>query len=145
MSKTYGMAGWRLGFAIGNAELVARIEDLQNHQFGGIFMPVQTAGIAALTGPQETVEERRALYEARRDRVVAALPNVELRGEGTFFVWLRLPAGLTCERLLDEHRVALAPGEGFGARGEGWARLSLATPDDRLDLGLERLAAAFSG
>ncbi|MDX6469137.1 MAG: L-glutamine---4-(methylsulfanyl)-2-oxobutanoate aminotransferase, partial [Gaiellaceae bacterium] len=69
-----------------------------------------------------------------------ALPNVELRCEGTFFVWLRLPEGLTCERLLDEHRVALAPGEGFGARGTGWARLSLATPDDRLDLGLERLA-----
>ncbi|MDX6467267.1 MAG: L-glutamine---4-(methylsulfanyl)-2-oxobutanoate aminotransferase [Gaiellaceae bacterium] len=140
MSKSYGMAGWRLGFAVGNAELVARIEDLQNHQFGGIFMPVQAAGIAALTGPQETVEERRALYAARRDRVVAALPNVELRCEGTFFVWLRLPEGLTCERLLDEHRVALAPGEGFGARGTGWARLSLATPDDRLDLGLERLA-----
>ncbi|MDX6474156.1 MAG: L-glutamine---4-(methylsulfanyl)-2-oxobutanoate aminotransferase [Gaiellaceae bacterium] len=140
MSKSYGMAGWRLGFAVGNAELVARIEDLQNHQFGGIFMPVQAAGIAALTGPQETVEERRALYEARRDRVVAALPNVELRCEGTFFVWLHLPEGLTCERLLDEHRVALAPGEGFGARGTGWARLSLATPDDRLDLGLERLA-----
>jgi aminotransferase len=142
MSKSYGMAGWRLGFAIGNAELVARIEDLQNHQFGGIFMPVQVAGIAALTGPQETVEERRALYESRRDRVVAALPGVEMRGEGTFFLWLRLPEGLTCERLLDEHRVALAPGEGFGSRGKGWARLSLATPDDRIDLGLERLAEA---
>jgi aminotransferase len=142
MSKSYGMAGWRLGFAIGNAELVARLEDLQNHQFGGIFMPVQAAGIAALTGPQETVGERRALYEARRDRVVAALPNVDARGEGTFFVWFRLPEGLTCERLLDEHRVAVAPGEGFGARGKGWARLSLATPDDRLDLGLRRLAEA---
>jgi L-glutamine---4-(methylsulfanyl)-2-oxobutanoate aminotransferase len=105
---------------------------------------VQAAGIAALTGPQETVDERRALYEARRDRVVAALPSVEARGEGTFFVWFRLPEGLTCERLLDEHRVALAPGEGFGARGQGWARLSLATPDDRIDLGLSRLAHAFS-
>ena len=143
MSKSYGMAGWRLGFAIGNAELVARIEDLQNHQFGGIFMPVQAAGIAALTGPQETVDERRALYEGRRDRVVAALSAVEARCEGTFFVWFRLPEGLTCERLLEEHRVAVAPGEGFGARGKGWARLSLATPDDRIDLGLERLAAAL--
>ena len=142
MSKSYGMAGWRLGFAVGNAELVARIEDLQNHQFAGIFMSVQEAGIAALTGPQETVAERRALYEGRRDRVVAALPGVEARGEGTFFVWFRLPEGLTCERLLDEHRVAVAPGEGFGSRGAGWARLSLATPDDRLDLGLERLAEA---
>jgi L-glutamine---4-(methylsulfanyl)-2-oxobutanoate aminotransferase len=144
MSKSYGMAGWRLGFAIGNEELVARIEDLQNHVFGGIFIPVQQAGIAALTGPQDSVEERRALYETRRDRVLAALPGVGARSEGTFFVWFRLPAGVTCERLLDEHRIAVAPGIGFGSRGAGWARLSLATPDDRLDLGLERLALAFS-
>jgi aminotransferase len=82
------------------------------------------------------------MYEARRDRVVAALGGIEARGEGTFFVWLRLPEGLTCERLLDEHRVALAPGEGFGSHGKGWARLSLAAPDDRIDLGLERLAEA---
>jgi aminotransferase len=143
MSKSYGMAGWRLGFAIGNAELIARIEDLQNHVFAGVFMPVQYAGIAALTGPQETVEERRALYGARRDRVLAALSGVDARCEGTFFVWLRLPEGVTCKRLLNEHRVALAPGEGFGARGTGWARLSLATPDDRIDLGLERLAVAL--
>jgi len=143
MSKSYGMAGWRLGFAIGNAELVARIDDLQSHVFAGVFMSVQHAGIAALTGPQETVEERRALYEARRDRVLAALPGVDARCEGTFFVWFRLPEGVTCERLLEEHRVALAPGEGFGLRGSGWARLSLATADDRLDLGLERLAAAL--
>jgi aminotransferase len=143
MSKSYGMAGWRLGFAIGNAELVARIEDLQNHVFAGIFMPVQHAGIAALTGPQDTVEARRALYETRRDRVLAALPGVDARCEGTFFVWLRLPDGITCEHLLEQHRVAVAPGEGFGSRGAGWARLSLATPDDRLDLGLERLANAL--
>ena len=143
MSKSYGMAGWRLGFAIGNAELIARIEDLQNHVFAGVFIPVQQAGIAALTGPQATVDERRATYEKRRDRVLAALPGADARCEGTFFVWLRLPEVLTCERLLDEYRVALAPGEGFGARGAGWARLSLATPDERLDLGVERLAAAL--
>jgi aminotransferase len=142
MSKSYGMAGWRLGFALGNAELVARIEDLQNHQFAGVFMPVQEAGIAALTGPQESVEARRALYEARRDRVLEVIPSA--RSEGTFFVWFRLPDGLTCARLLEEHRVALAPGEGFGDRGAGWARLSLATADDKLDVGLQRLNAAFS-
>jgi L-glutamine---4-(methylsulfanyl)-2-oxobutanoate aminotransferase len=139
MSKTYGMAGWRLGFALGNAELVARIENLQNHQFGGIFMPLQRAGIAALNGPQDSVEERRATYERRRDRALAALTGIEAHSEGTFFVWFRLPGGVTPQLLLEEHRVAVAPGEGFGPRGAGWARLSLATPDDRLDLGLERL------
>ena len=162
MSKTYGMAGWRLGFAVGNAELVARIENLQNHQFAGIFQPVQRAGAAALTGPQESVEARRATYERRRDGALAALTGateggavfrpggsgsaaaasshgIEARSEGTFFVWLRLPEDVTPARLLEEQRVAVAPGEGFGARGAGWARLSLATPDDRLELGLERL------
>jgi aminotransferase len=144
MSKTYGMAGWRLGFAVGNAEIVSRIEDLQNHQFAGIFMPVQQAGVAALTGPQDSVEARRVLYERRRARALAALPGTDARCEGTFFVWFRLPDGVTPERLLEEHRVAVAPGEGFGARGLGWARLSLATPDERLDLGLERLSGALA-
>jgi aminotransferase len=139
MSKSYGMAGWRLGFAVGNAEIVARIENLQNHQFAGIFMAVQEAGVAALTGPQDSVEGRRKLYEGRRDRALEALAGHDARSEGTFFVWFRLPDGLTAEQLLEEHRVAVAPGEGFGDRGRGWARLSLATNDDKLDLGLERL------
>ena len=143
MSKTYGMAGWRLGFAVGNAELVARIENLQNHQFAGIFMPMQRAGIAALSGPQESVEARRATYEARRDRVLSALRGIHARSEGTFFVWFRLPEGVTPARLLEERRVAVAPGEGFGGRGAGWARLSLATADEALELGLERLRRAF--
>jgi L-glutamine---4-(methylsulfanyl)-2-oxobutanoate aminotransferase len=143
MSKSYGMAGWRLGFALGNAELVRRIEQLQDHAFAGIFRPVQEAGVAALTGPQDSVEERRATYERRRDRALAALGGIEARSEGTFFVWFRLPDGLTAERLLEEHRIALAPGEGFGARGAGWARLSLAVSDDVLDGGLERLRNAL--
>jgi aminotransferase len=144
MSKTYGMAGWRLGFIVGNAELVARVEDLQNHQFAGIFIPVQEAGIAALTGPQDSVEERRARYEGRRNRAVSALAGHRPRGEGTFFVWFRLPEAVTPEALLEEHRVAIAPGEGFGEQGRGWARLSLATADETLDLGLERLRAALA-
>jgi aminotransferase len=144
MSKSYGMAGWRLGFALGNAELVRRIELLQDHLFAGVFRPVQEAGIAALTGPQDSVEARRATYERRRDRALAALKGVEARSEGTFFVWFRLPDGITVDRLLDEHRVAVAPGEGFGARGAGWARLSLAVTDEILDRGLERLTVAFA-
>lgn len=141
MSKSYGMAGWRLGFAVGNAELVRRLELLNDHVRAGIFFALQEAGVAALTGPQETVEERRALYEARRDRVVAVLPGA--RSEGTFFVWLPLPEGVTVERILDEARVALAPGEGFGARGAGHARISVAVSDETLDEGLNRLASLF--
>jgi L-glutamine---4-(methylsulfanyl)-2-oxobutanoate aminotransferase len=142
MSKSYGMAGWRLGFVLGNAEIVSRVETLQDHVFAGVFRPVQEAGIAALTGPQESVEERRATYERRRDRAVEALSGVDAQSEGTFFVWFRLPDGVTVERLLGEHRVAVAPGEGFGERGRGWARLSLAVTDETLEAGLSRLADA---
>ena len=145
MSKSYGMAGWRLGFVLGNAELVSRVEELQDHVFAGIFRPVQEAGSAALTGPQDSVEERRATYERRRDRVLAELHDVDAQSEGTFFVWFRLPEWLTPETLLLEHRVATAPGEGFGERGAGYARISLAVGDDVLEAGLQRLQVALRG
>ncbi len=144
MSKTYGMAGWRIGFVVGNAEIVERINLLNDHERVGIFDPLQRATIAALEGPQDSVLERVAAYERRRDRLAEALP-VPIVCEGTFFVWLRLPDGLTAERLLDEHRVAVAPGEGFGPSGTGWARISLAVSDDAIVLGAERLAEAFAG
>ncbi len=142
MSKSYGMAGWRLGFVVGSAEIVERINLFQDHHRAGVFRGVQEAGIAALTGPQASVDERRARYEARRDRVLGELP-VTATSEGTFYVWIELPPGLTAERLLTEHRLALAPGEGFGANGEGWARISLAVTDDVFELGLERLSKAL--
>jgi len=138
MSKSYGMAGWRLGFVVGHAELVERVNLLQDHVRAGVFRPVQEAGVAALRGPQESVEERRAIYERRRNQVVAALPGT--RSDSTFYVWWRLPEGLTPDRILAETRVAVAPGEGFGPSGAGWARISLATPDDRLTTGLARLS-----
>jgi aminotransferase len=144
MSKSYGMAGWRLGFVLGSAEIVSRVETLQDHVFAGVFRPVQEAGIAALIGPQESVEERRATYERRRDRALAVLRGVDARSEGTFFVWFRMPEGVTAERLLAERRVVVAPGEGFGDRGRGWARLSLAVTDETLEAGLERLSAGFA-
>ncbi|HEU6445620.1 MAG TPA: aminotransferase class I/II-fold pyridoxal phosphate-dependent enzyme [Gaiellaceae bacterium] len=146
MSKTYGMAGWRLGFVVGNAEIVERIDLIQDHARAGIFSAVQEAGIAALAGPQDSVEERRARYEARRDRVLDALGATRVRppvSEGSFYVWLELPEDVTVETLLVDARVALAPGEGFGPSGAGWARLSLAVADEPLERGLERLVRAL--
>jgi L-glutamine---4-(methylsulfanyl)-2-oxobutanoate aminotransferase len=146
MSKTYGMAGWRLGFVLGNAEIVERVDLLQDHARAGIFAAVQEAGIAALSGPQESVVERRDTYQRRRDGVLAALAGTRVAApvsEGTFYVWIRLPEGVSLEQLLEEYRVAVAPGEGFGATGEGWARLSVAVTDEQLELGLERLVRAF--
>jgi aminotransferase len=141
MSKTYGMAGWRVGFVVGNAEIVERINLLNDHNRVGIFSPVQAATIAALEGPQDSVAERVDAYRRRRDVLADALGPVVC--EGTFYVWLRLPEGLSAERLLLEHRVAVAPGEGFGPSGEGWARLSLAVSDEAILIGAERLARAF--
>jgi L-glutamine---4-(methylsulfanyl)-2-oxobutanoate aminotransferase len=147
MSKTYGMAGWRLGFVLGNAEIVERVNLLQDHARAGIFAAVQDAGIAALNGPQDSVQERVDRYEARRDRVVDALRSTRVRppvSEGSFYVWLELPDGVTAETLLTEARIALAPGEGFGASSAGWARLSLAVTDEQLERGLERLVPPLS-
>ena len=142
MSKSYGMAGWRVGFVVGNAEIVERINLLNDHCRVGIFRPIQEASIAALTGPQDSVAERRDTYQRRRDRVLDVLGPIPC--EGTFYVWFELPPHLTAERLLTEYRlVVVAPGEGFGPSGAGWARLSLAVTDETLELGLERLARAL--
>jgi aminotransferase len=143
MSKTYGMAGWRIGFVAGNAEIVERINTLNDHARVGIFEPLQRAAIAALEGPQDSVAARVAGYERRRDTLAAALPEPVVC-EGTFFVWLRLPEGLSAESLLEEHRVAVAPGEGFGPSGAGWARLSLAVSDEAIETAAARLAPAFA-
>jgi L-glutamine---4-(methylsulfanyl)-2-oxobutanoate aminotransferase len=141
MSKSYGMAGWRVGFVVGNPEIVERMNLLNDHCRVGIFRPVQEACIAALTGPQDSVAERRDTYQRRRDRVREVLGP--LTCEGTFYVWVKLPEGVTPESLLTEQRVAVAPGEGFGPSGTGWARLSLAVNDETLEAGLERLARAL--
>jgi aminotransferase len=143
MSKSYGMAGWRVGFVVGNAEIVERINLLNDHLRCGIYMPIQEAAIAALDGPEDHVEERRATYERRRDALLGVLPEPPVC-EGTFYVWLRLPESLDVARLLTETGVALAPGEGFGPSGEGWARASVAVSDETLERGIERLAPALA-
>jgi aminotransferase len=143
MSKTFGMAGWRIGFVVGNKEIVERINLLGDHSRVGMFAPLQHAAIAALDGPQSSVEERRAAYERRRDRVVEMLPERPV-SEGTFYVWVHLPDGLTPEALLVDHRIGVAPGEGFGPSGAGWARISLAVTDEALEAGLARLAPVLA-
>jgi aminotransferase len=143
-SKIYGMAGWRVGFAVGNAELVRRIRLLVDHVVAGVPVAIQHGLIAALTGDQGHVRERFEVYRRRRDVLlsrVAGLPAPE----GTFYAWWPLPEGLTAERLLAEQRVAVAPGEGFGSRGARHVRLSLALSDEDLEEGADRLAAAVAG
>jgi aminotransferase len=139
-SKVYGMAGWRVGFAVGNAEVVGRIRLLLDHLHAGVPVALQLGLVAALSGDQSHVAERFEVYRRRRDVLVEGLGLQA--PEGTFYAWWRLPDGLTPARLLEQARVAVAPGEGFGARGTGYARLSLAVDDDDLAEGVGRLAAA---
>jgi aminotransferase len=143
-SKIYGMAGWRVGFAVGSATLVARIQTLLDHLTAGVFTGVQRGLAAALGSDQSDVAARREVYRARRDLLVGALTAAgapPAPADGSFFVWWPLPEGLTPERLIAEARVGVAPGAGFGAQGAGWARLSLAVPDADLDEAARRLAA----
>jgi aminotransferase len=143
-SKTFGMAGWRIGFVVGNAELVERVNLFNDHSRTGMFTPLQAAMVAALEGPQDSVAARIESYQRRRDILAAVLPG-PIVCEGTFYVWIRLPEGVSAETLLREHRVVVAPGEGFGPSGAGWARLSLAVPDEAVELGAARLRTALAG
>jgi aminotransferase len=140
-SKIYGMAGWRVGFVVGNAEVVARVRQLIDHLTGGVPVALQRGLIAALTGDQGHVDERFEVYRRRRELLLSRLDVPA--PEGTFYAWWPLPDGLTAEGLLAEQRIAVAPGEGFGSRGAGHVRLSLAVADADLEEGVARLAAAL--
>jgi aminotransferase len=142
-SKIYGMAGWRVGFAVGNPELVRRIRLLVDHVVAGVPVAIQHGLIAALTGDQGHVDERFDVYRRRREVLLSQVRGLPAP-EGTFYAWWPLPDGLTAERLLAEQRVAVAPGEGFGSRGAGYVRLSLALSDADLEEGAGRLAAAVA-
>jgi aminotransferase len=139
-SKVYGMAGWRVGLAVGNAEVIGRIRLLLDHLHAGVPVALQLGLVAALSGDQGHVAERFEVYRRRREVLVDGLGLQA--PEGTFYAWWRLPDGLSPEGLLEHARVAVAPGEGFGSRGAGYARLSLAVGDDDLAEGVVRLAAA---
>jgi LL-diaminopimelate aminotransferase len=149
LSKTYCMTGWRVGFAVGNADALGALGRLKTNVDSGVFVAVQRAGVAALTGPQTPVAERVAVYQRRRDRVVEALTALGWtppRPRATFYVWLRAPgasgAAFAAE-VLERTGVVLTPGRGYGEEGEGYVRLSLTTPDDRLEEALDRLRRAY--
>jgi aminotransferase len=144
-SKIYGMAGWRVGFAVGSARLIARIQTLMDHMAAGVWTGIQRGLAAALRSDQSDVAARREIYRARRDLLVDALTAAgapPAPAQGSFFVWWPLPDGLTPARLIAEARVGVAPGEGFGAQGAGWARLSLAVANEDLAEAARRLADA---
>ena len=146
LSKTYNMTGWRLGFAVGNAELVAGLGQVKSQIDSGAFDAVQLAGITALEGDQSCLEDMRQLYTERRDVLVEGLQGLGLTVEkpkATFYVWCAAPQGLTSSdftmRLLSECGVVTTPGNGFGSAGEGYVRFALTVDKARLAEAVDRL------
>jgi LL-diaminopimelate aminotransferase len=146
-SKTYNMTGWRIGMAVGNEELIEGLGRLKTNIDSGIFNAVQYAAIEALKTPQSWIEERNAIYQRRRDLVLETLAKMGVRAHrplAGLYVWAAVPDGMSsveyAMRVLDATGVVITPGVGFGKHGEGYFRISLTTPDDRLEDALHRLA-----
>ena len=142
LSKSYNMPGWRIGFMVGNAKIVSALKRIKSYMDYGIFTPVQVAGIAALNGPQECVDEIRDLYKLRRDRLVEGLNRAGWhipKPKGTMFVWGEIPQEFKSmgslefsKRLVEEAKVAVSPGIGFGNYGEGFVRFALVENEKRI-------------
>lgn len=150
LSKTYNMTGWRVGWAVGNAEAIRALSTLKTNIDSGVFNAIQRAAVAALTGPVEPVEEMRSIYAKRRDVVVETLNSLGWDLEpprGSLYVWFptreRSSAGF-CELLLERAAVVVSPGPGYGEGGEGYARISLTVPDDRLAEAMDRIRDALA-
>lgn len=139
LSKTYNMAGWRVGFALGNKKIISLINMLQDHIYVSLFGGIQAAAATALTSPQNCVEELVARYQSRRDAFYGALSEIGWEAQkpaGSFFSWLPVPKGFTsvsfADLLLEEAKVAVAPGVGFGDHGEGYVRVGLLSSEERM-------------
>ena len=151
LSKFSNMTGWRIGWAAGSAEAIRALAVVKTNVDSGQFTAVQRAGIAALEGPQDHVDDLRATYQKRRDRVVETLNGLGWSLEpprGSIYVWAPTSGGRSStemvDLLLDRAGVFVAPGSGYGPGGEGYVRFSLTAPDDRLEEAMERIARALA-
>jgi len=142
LSKTYSMAGWRMGFAVGNTKLIAALSRVKSYIDYGAFTPIQAAAVAALNGPQDIVEMNRELYRKRRDVMVEAFGRAgwEIPSpKASMFAWAPLPPALRemgslefSKQLLTQAEVAVAPGVGYGEEGEGYVRIAMVENEQRL-------------
>jgi LL-diaminopimelate aminotransferase len=147
LSKTYNMTGWRIGMAVGNAQLVKGLGKIKENVDSGIFQAVQEAGIVALAQGEPFAEQFRGIYKERRDVAVAALAKMGIAcrtPKASFYLWCKTPAGHTSAafvtKVLQETGVVLTPGNGFGAPGEGYFRIAMTVPVARLEEALSRIA-----
>jgi len=149
LSKTFSMTGWRVGFVVGNAQLVGALGKVKTNFDSGVFQAVQEAAITGLQGGQrDQLAEYCAIYKERRDLLVGALRGIGLvcaTPRATFYVWAEVPKGYGSvsftERVLKEAGVVITPGSGFGKGGEGFVRFSLTVPSERLSEAVARIKA----
>jgi LL-diaminopimelate aminotransferase len=150
-SKTYNMGGWRLGAAVGNADILKTLLQVKSNMDSGHFQAIYDAGIAAIDETsQEWIDERNQLYERRRNRVMEVLPEIGLHAQcpkGSIYIWGRVQNGngkQYIEEALNETCVSIAPGAAYGPGGENYVRISVSVPDDRLEIALERLKTWYA-
>jgi len=153
LSKTYNMAGWRLGMAVGNADVIDYLFNYKSQMDSSTFAPIYSAGIAALTGDQSWLEGRNLIYKKRRDLIVQGLRQAGFTLEtpkAAIYVWAALPDGeknsvTFCARLLEETGVSTTPGTVYGPHGEGYLRISLGTATDRVEQAMQRIVKWTNG
>jgi LL-diaminopimelate aminotransferase len=150
LSKGWNMTGWRVAWAAGSAEVVERYRSLKTNLDSGMFDALQLAAVAALTKARDFPAEMSEIYRRRRDRMVDALAAIGLPAsppKATPYIWVRVPEGYTSasftELVLEEAAVVVSPGPSFGPSGEGYVRISLTVPDERLEEAARRIAASL--
>ena len=146
LSKSHNMAGWRIGMAVGNPTAIKALALIKSNADSGIFTALQEAAIAALTGDQSWLQARNAIYQTRRDLVLAGLHAVDIQAEAPragLYVWAPVPAGFSsadfASLLLEQTGVSLTPGSAFGAHGEGFVRISLGMDTERIREAMRRI------
>jgi len=146
VSKTYNMTGWRLGFAVGNPEILAGLGRIKQNLDSGVFQAVQYAGIAALTSSQQCVADNCRIWQERRDVLIGALREMAFpvsTPKASFYAWVPVPPGFTsssfCVELLVKAGVVVTPGNGFGASGEGFVRIAFTVNVDRIREAMGRI------
>lgn len=146
LSKTFCMTGWRLGFAVGNPEIIFGLTKIKSNIDSGVFQAVQEAGIVALTKGINVAKNIYKVFERRRDTFVEGLEKLGLEflmPKATFYIWIKVPKQYTsaqmAKRLLEECAIVMTPGNGFGENGEGYIRAALTVPEDRLQVALDRM------
>jgi len=146
LSKTYNMTGWRIGFAVGNAQIISGLGKIKTNVDSGAFEAIQEAGIVAMQGPQDCINEMREIYTQRRDALMVGLKGLGIKVQppkATFYIWAPVPKGYDStsfsKLLLEEAGIVATPGIGFGDYGEGYIRFALTQSVDRINEAVKRM------